>query len=291
MSADLPPAPAPAARGPDSPADRSALLGLDHVVLAVQDLDAACADYTAQGFTVVRGGRHPGRTSHNALIVFDDGAYIELIAWTAPAPQERWWRVLQAGGEGLVDFALLPLDTAAAVAAARARGLAGISDPLDGGRVRPDGVALQWRSARQATSDLPFLCGDVTPRAGRVPEGEVRQHANGARGVAMLRVAVDDLARSVQRYRALLGPGIPVEFTVRAGDGEPTQATFTLGSTRFELRPMAAGVRDIDSLGAKLDPPGEGPKEVRLFTSAGADVLPAIIANRHHVSLESAARP
>ena len=66
----------------------SHILGLDHIVIAVADLDTAIADFRSLGFTVQPGGRHPGRTSHNALIVFADGAYFELIAWTAPAPQE-----------------------------------------------------------------------------------------------------------------------------------------------------------------------------------------------------------
>ena len=97
-------------------------LPLDHIVIAVQDLEAAVADYRALGFQVVIGGRHPGRTSHNALVVFADGAYLEIIAWTAPAPEERWYRTLRDHGEGLVDFALLPGSTSQALAEARGRG-------------------------------------------------------------------------------------------------------------------------------------------------------------------------
>ncbi|MDH5265076.1 MAG: VOC family protein, partial [Betaproteobacteria bacterium] len=64
--------------------------GLDHVVIAVADLAKAVEDYRALGFTVQIGGRHPGRTSHNALVVFEDGAYLELIAWQEPGLAERW---------------------------------------------------------------------------------------------------------------------------------------------------------------------------------------------------------
>ena len=52
--------------------------------------------------------RHPGRTSHNALVAFEDDSYIELIAWAEPGPAERWYNVLTRHGEGLMDFALLP---------------------------------------------------------------------------------------------------------------------------------------------------------------------------------------
>src|SRR5206468_10550639 len=89
---------------PQGPGVRFAL---DHVVIAVGDLEQAIADYRSLGFTVAPGGRHPGRTSHNALIVFEDGAYIELIAWTAPNDAERWNVMHRKHGDGFMDFALI----------------------------------------------------------------------------------------------------------------------------------------------------------------------------------------
>ncbi len=93
---------------------------LDHVVIAVNDLDRAVADYQALGFTVYPGGVHHGGVSHNALVVFADGAYFEIIAYREEAPANRWWRVLTTAGEGIVDFAVLPENTERDVAAARA---------------------------------------------------------------------------------------------------------------------------------------------------------------------------
>jgi catechol 2,3-dioxygenase-like lactoylglutathione lyase family enzyme len=237
------------------------ILGLDHIVIAVRDLDAAVASYCGLGFTVQPGGRHPGRSSHNALIVFADGTYFELIAWVAPAPEERWWRVLEGHGEGYVDFALLPGDTLAVLDAARGRGLHTLVGPLDGGRVRPDGAQLHWRTARHDTPDLPFLCGDVTPRSLRVPEGGVRQHPNGAQGVAELAIAVDDLDATVARYRALLGSDAPVAVEVEGT--EPPRAVFTLGATRFVVTATAAN-------GAR----GQGVTRVRLAGLPAASALP-----------------
>lgn len=179
--------------------------GLDHVVIAVTDLDKAVGDYRALGFTVVIGGRHPGRTSHNALVVFADGSYLELIAWQEPGPAERWYNEHAKHGDGLMDFALLPEEVPRAVAEAKSRGLA-LSGPIDGGRVRPDGRQVKWQTGRQATWDLPFLCGDVTPRDLRVPEGEARVHPNGVLGIARVTVAVHDPGISRGRYAALLGP-------------------------------------------------------------------------------------
>jgi hypothetical protein len=180
-------------------------LRLDHVVIVVRELDQAIVDAEDAGFTVVPGGRHPGRNTRNALIVFEDGAYLELITYEAPSPDERWWRVLAAHGDGLVDFALLPEDIDATIAAARARGLQGLTGPLPGGRLRPDGAQVQWQTARQSTHDLPFLCADVTPRALRVPEGEVRRHRNGAVAIPSLTVSVENLQATLARYAAFLG--------------------------------------------------------------------------------------
>ncbi len=248
--------------------DESALRSLDHVVIAVHDLDRSIADYRSLGFTVNPGGRHPGRSSHNALIVFADGAYIELIAWQAAAPEERWWRLLQSRGEGFVDFALLPGDTAAAIDAARARGLATIIGPVEGGRVRPDGMALQWRTARQASHDLPFLCGDVTARNLRVPEGEARQHPNGVSGVAGLSIAVQDVGVSVERYRALLGPAVAV--TISSRGAQSAQASFLLGSTRFTL--VATTQDEGPSHMTLTNPVGASPRTLSIATSHGAAI-------------------
>lgn len=266
--------------------DREALLGLDHVVIAVDALDRAIADYRALGFSVQPGGEHPGRTSHNALVVFDDGAYFELIAWRAPAPEERWWRVLQAQGEGLVDFALWPRDTAAALAAARARGLQTLVGPVDGGRLRPDGVRLQWQTARHATPDLPFLCGDITPRALRVPEGAVRRHANGACGVAALSIVVDDLDAARGRYAALLGPHVAIETGADAAEDGVRQAVFTLGTTRFTLASPSAQTPADHPLRQRLAKRGEGPCTITLRAEPGSPAGALAAGLTHGVAIE-----
>lgn len=182
---------------------------IDHVVVAVADLGRAIADYRRLGFTVEEGGEHPGRGSRNALVVFADGSYFELIAFDRPVPDFRWWQVLDRSGSGLVDYALLPRDIDRDVAAAQARGL-DFENPVDGGRARPDGERLVWKTARSPRSDTPFFCGDVTARKLRVPEGAVRQHPNGAQGIGSVVVAVSDIERSSSRYAALFGePAVP----------------------------------------------------------------------------------
>lgn len=189
---------------------------LDHIVIAVADLDAAIRDYAVLGFTVLPGGEHP-RGSRNALVCFDDGAYLEIIAFARPVPGFRWQQVLERAGPGLVDYALLPDSLDVRLEQARRRGLV-IDGPIDGARLRPDGEQLLWRSARPPEPDIPFLCEDVTARVLRVPDGPARRHANGVTGVAEVTVAVADRATSAARYRALLGlPDQPTAPQTRFG--------------------------------------------------------------------------
>jgi hypothetical protein len=233
---------------------------LDHVVIAVNDLDGAVSDYQSLGFTVYPGGVHHGGVSHNALVVFADGAYFEIIAYREAAPANRWWRVLTTAGEGIVDFAVLPENTERDLQAARARGL-DVEGPAPGGRLRPDGVRLDWQIVRPATTDLPFWCGDVTPRELRVPEGAIRQHANGVTGIATVRILVADLAVSTARFRALAGPEAVSVF-----NGIPR---VSLKGTVFELIGP-----DNDDLRRHLAARGEGVLSLTLRGSTPRDFEP-----------------
>jgi catechol 2,3-dioxygenase-like lactoylglutathione lyase family enzyme len=88
---------------------------LDHIVIRVHDLAQTIEDFTALGFTVQQGGTHADGVTHNALIGFADGSYIELIAFLQAAPQRRWWDVGQRHGDGFVDYALLPSSVGAVI--------------------------------------------------------------------------------------------------------------------------------------------------------------------------------
>ncbi|HEU4327033.1 MAG TPA: VOC family protein [Roseiflexaceae bacterium] len=221
-------------------------LAIDHLVILVRDLAAASADYAALGFTVTPGGTHTDGATHNALIALADGSYFELIAFLRDAPEHRWWRHNPVG-EGLIDFALVPDNIEAVIGGARGRGL-DLEGPLDGGRLRPDGQRVAWRTGWSSSTDLPFLCADVTPRELRVPPGPARQHTNGAAGIAELTIVVRDLTASATRYQALLGyPPLALDAGRRA--------TFALGETRLTL----AAPGDDPALQAILEQRGEGP--------------------------------
>ena len=194
-------------------------LPIDHVVILVADLERAIADYTTLGFNVQRGGTHAAGTTHNALVGFADGSYLELIAFLKPDPTHRWGAFAARGHEGYVDFALLPPSVGEVVARAKASGVA-YQGPFDGGRTTLDGQVLKWQIGTPPSADLPFLCGDLTPRALRVREGEVRVHPNGITGIQAMVVGVADLAASQRRYAALLGQPVRTGFHVNLGAAE-----------------------------------------------------------------------
>ena len=190
---------------------------LDHVVLVARDLNSAIADHRRRGFTVTPGGEHADGTTHNALITFADGSYLELVAFRdlGRALTHRWWKIAADGG-GLADFALLSDDLAADSAA-----LADLvkTPPKDGGRIRPDGVELKWRTA-VLKPPLPFVIEDITARDLRVPGGAATEHANGATGIATVAIGAVDIGDAEWRYAALRERGAPqVELRKAEKDG------------------------------------------------------------------------
>jgi hypothetical protein len=190
---------------------------LDHVVLVVRDLASAMTDHRRRGFTVTPGGEHADGITHNALTAFADGTYLEIVAFRDPARAltHRWWKIAADGG-GFADFALLSDDLNADAAA-----LADLvkTPPKEGGRIRPDGVELKWRTA-VLKAPLPFVIEDLTPRELRVPGGAAVDHANGARGIASVVIGAVDIGDAEWRYAALRERGAPqVEIRKAERDG------------------------------------------------------------------------
>jgi catechol 2,3-dioxygenase-like lactoylglutathione lyase family enzyme len=249
-------------------------LSLDHIVIQVADLEQTIADYRDLGFNVQRGGTHADGATHNALINFADGSYLELIAFLRPAPERRWWALGDKNGDGFVDFALLPHSTAEVIDAARTRGLS-YQGPLPGGRARPDGARLKWQIGSPPSADLPFLCGDITPRALRVREtdehgADVRIHANGATGVASISIAVSDLGQSLARYAALVGLDASPHPIIHLPGTGLRAARLALGATELVLLASGAASSGRTSrLDEQLAGRGEGPFGVSLRTAPG----------------------
>jgi hypothetical protein len=278
------PPPVGNATGEDpSPRKESAVVqGIDHIVVGVRDLATASADYATAGFTVTPGGEHTGGATHNALISFADGAYFELIAFKNPdQPQDhRWWALL-AQGEGLVDFALLSTDLVEEAARLNTAGL--VAEPRDGGRQRPDGQRIAWRSFSLESTPatrLPFVIEDITPRNLRVPDGNATVHPNGVTAVAGVVVLVADLARSAPAFAALLENG--GRDSSSAVDGAAAARRFPLGSQWIELVQPEAGTDPARHLAAR----GAGPYQIFLRGTGPASTLPLAAMHGARIRVE-----
>jgi len=177
--------------------------GIDHLVVVVKDLARAATDYEQLGFTVVPGGQHPVG-SHNVLISFQDGSYLEIIAFYRDAIDHRWWDPLQKG-ERFVDVCFQTDDLLGDTKKLQTAGVA-INNPVPWSRKRPDGYELKWLLSLATGSHrgvAPFLIEDVTPRAERIPRQFL--HQNKITGIEKVTVAVGELSTIEKWYSALLG--------------------------------------------------------------------------------------
>jgi catechol 2,3-dioxygenase-like lactoylglutathione lyase family enzyme len=127
-------------------------LTLDHVVIAVQDLEAATADYSALfGRRPSWRGEHPGYGTRNTLFRIDN-TYVELLSLGSGKGDARWSgelaRFFDVQGEGVYALALGTPDVDGTVRAARVRGLEAL-DPTDGDGIDVDtGAHREWRNAQ-----------------------------------------------------------------------------------------------------------------------------------------------
>ena len=171
--------------------------GLDHIVHAVHDLDAAGEAYARLGFTVGARNRHPWGT-HNRIVQFP-GVFIELLGVGEPAlippAQPRsvsfgaFTREFLARHEGLSMLVLEGKGAAADAAAFRAANI-GDFDVFDFEREgrRPDGASvkvafsLAFAEDKRAPDTGFFTCQQHYPENFWNPAFQV--HANGVSGVA-----------------------------------------------------------------------------------------------------------
>jgi hypothetical protein len=140
------------------------LLGIDHLVIAVLDLDAASDELERLvGLTAAGGGRHPALGTQNRLAWLGD-TYIELVSIADRGVAEGSWlgiptiAVLEGGG-GLATWAIATNSKDADIAALRSNG-ARLGDATAGERERPDGTIVRWRLATGESlgpAEPPFL--------------------------------------------------------------------------------------------------------------------------------------
>lgn len=189
---------------------------LDHVVIAVPDLEAAKQAWADHGLPTSTGGRHPGGT-YNALVRSAEAAYVELIAAEPDATSP--WADRVRGTNGPMAWALGVSDIDAAHQALREAGHF-VGDILDGSRTTPEGNQLQWRTCDLGPYPMhphwPFLIQWVVGMPPGPADGPT------LRGVT---IEVPEPDR-VQAALDTLGIDGGVSITVISGSAGPAKLSF-----------------------------------------------------------------
>lgn len=196
------------------PAQAAPGRGIDHLVLAVEDLDEAAALYQSLGFTLTPRGDHPWGTA-NRLVQLQ-GSFLEIITVAAPskivepAPGRfsfgAYVRDTLTQRQGL---AMLVFESADARADRDAFAAVGLSDfelfDFERRAIQPDGEAatvgfsLAFVHWPEAPDVVFFTCQQHAPEY--FWKADYQRHLNTARGVGEV-VLID---RDPARWRDLMG--------------------------------------------------------------------------------------
>lgn len=155
---------------------------LDHLVLAVSELDAGAASLADRlGIDIAAGGRHEGFGTHNAVFGIGGGAYLEVIAVD---PSQEGGPLAAAVGRPdapeLMSWAARVDDAGAVAAAAERHGLRSRVVPMS--RATTTGELLRWKivvvGGHAHEGAFPFFIDwiDTPHPADRLPPGAALEH-------------------------------------------------------------------------------------------------------------------
>ena len=203
---------------------RAHVLGIDHVVILVRELDVSRSDFERMGFTLSPRGTHSahmGTGNHTIMLERD---YFELLGVISPTEANAKWRDLVARREGMSAIALKTDDAAKAAAEMRAIGV-NAADPVHFSRP-VDLPGGQKGAAAFNTTQFPpeatpgarmFCCQHLTMPTTWVPS--LTRHANSAYGLAEVLMVADDPTATAASYARIFDRGTE---TVADGVAVPT---------------------------------------------------------------------
>ncbi|SHL40250.1 Glyoxalase-like domain-containing protein [Bradyrhizobium lablabi] len=164
------------------------VIGIDHAVVVVRDLDQAAENWKRLGFTVSPRGTHSAKMGSGNYTIMLDADYIELLGVLVATDHNAPTRAfLEKRGEGVERIAFTAVDSAAGAEEIRAHGYDAVG-PIDFERpvTMPDGSlsaakfrVFQWPIAEAPAGLRIFACEHKTRETVWIPE--LMKHANGAR--------------------------------------------------------------------------------------------------------------
>jgi hypothetical protein len=245
------------------------LLGVDHLVIAVPDPDAAAAALEgALGLAATGGGRHESGT-WNRLVFLGD-AYLELIGvWDAGRAAAHpigaaALAALRGAGAGLATLALATDGIATDTAALRAAGSA-ISPPVPGSRLRADGERVAWQTAagpQLGPDQPPFLiehemAGPEWGDAARAERARFEHPFGGTARLVGVEIPVPEPAATAEAWSTTLGVHFAPASAADAGSWEAQVGDHHLGlvpaGDTLPTPPAVVAILGSASLGAVVD--------------------------------------
>jgi hypothetical protein len=164
------------------------VIGIDHAVVMVKDLDQAAANYKRLGVTVSPRGTHSAHMGSGNYTIMFDPDYMELLGVLTPTEHNAPARAyLDTRGEGIERVAFTAVDSAEGAEEIRARGYPPVG-PTDFERpvTMPNGTisAAKFRTFEWPRAETPggiriFACQHKTRETVWIPE--LMRHANGAK--------------------------------------------------------------------------------------------------------------
>ena len=273
----------------------------DHAVIAVADLERAVGAYRSLGFDVSPGGRHEHRGTHNALIRFEGGQYIELLSVYDPDKATRSGPNGRALAEflrdregGLIGHCYATHDIEAEAARMRGARLE-LVGPFEMRRERPDGRTLTWRLLVPVDVPWrrrwPFFIQWDDPIEERLAVEGVGAHPNGARAVTGAAIGVRDLEEARTLYSILFDAeplrkddaasvavesatlnvhGFTIDLLAPNGEGPVQQAIESVGEGPLEVTVEVADPESAVEILARAGIEPERAREGTLRVPAGA---------------------
>jgi Glyoxalase-like domain len=204
------------------------VVGIDHAVVVVKDLDKAAENWRRLGFTVSPRGTHSAKMGYGNATIMLDPDYIELLGVLVETEHNAPTRAFLAKrGEGVERIAFTAVDSAAGAEEIRARGYEPVG-PTDFERpvTMPDGSLsaarfriFQWPIAEAPGGLRIFACQHKTRETVWIPE--LMNHANGTKHLEQVLVVSPEAAKDAAHLARMIDRDVRAEpdgaFTVASG--------------------------------------------------------------------------